>query len=435
MAETLRDVLLDKSTGDVGKDALEYLTSLTALAPSAIADTQPDHLANEAHLAMLSIHGLSKRSYKQLIGSALGHGTLQRSLPNIANRANELRTGVPRVVEEVSIFASTFGKSGHNERLANRKRALILARNVERSVDVMELPGLLSSALSVHPVNFSSALDIYGHIRRLQSLYPNSTLISGVSQQADDAIGQMAADLVHSLASPSIKLATSLRLVGWLRRVVPDIDIHLSAQHESQDMCISAVFLLCRIRTLCQTLEALAPLRDLADDERLNLERSKGIIPGSTWPSGHQSERYLKRYTEIFREQSFGIVSMFKAVFPSTSTTVQNDETTVIDDGLRPLQSPVVSFCLGLSDLLVKTISHYLPAVRDQISRDSILTQAMYCARSMGRLGADFGVLLADVESPQNSDSAEWIEVLRRHRLLAGRLESVIGSAREGLPG
>jgi hypothetical protein len=39
-------------------------------------------------------------------------------------------------------------------------------------------------------------------------------------------------------------------------------------------------------------------------------------------------------------------------------------------------------------------------------------------------LGADFGMLLATI------GEAHWVDVVKRHRMLAGRLESVIGDYR-----
>lgn len=74
--------------------------------------------------------------------------------------------------------------------------------------------------------------------------------------------------------------------------------------------------------------------------------------------------------------------------------------------------------------MLLETLRRYLPAVKDQTSRESILTQVLYCAGSLGRLGADFGMLLAVI------GVSEWVELVKRHRLLSGRLESVIGDYR-----
>ena len=97
-----------------------------------------------------------------------------------------------------------------------------------------------------------------------------------------------------------------------------------------------------------------------------------------------------------------------------------------------------------------------MPNVRDKASRESLLTQVLYCAGSLGRLGGDFTMLLATLEEEQNSDEEgaeetlktdiagkaedseqsataeilalpEWVEVTQKHRILAGRLELLAG--------
>ena len=73
----------------------------------------------------------------------------------------------------------------------------------------------------------------------------------------------------------------------------------------------------------------------------------------------------------------------------------------------------------------------YLPVVRDQASRDSLLTQVLYCAGSLGRLGGDFGLFLATLDVGGEAEE-EWVEVVKRHRALAGRLESMVGEQRKG---
>ena len=63
-----------------------------------------------------------------------------------------------------------------------------------------------------------------------------------------------------------------------------------------------------------------------------------------------------------------------------------------------------------------------------------MLTQVLYCAGSLGRLGGDFSFLLAELEESDDKeeeggsgDGGEWVEVMRKHRVLAGKLESLAG--------
>jgi len=79
-------------------------------------------------------------------------------------------------------------------------------------------------------------------------------------------------------------------------------------------------------------------------------------------------------------------------------------------------------------------VRKYLPNVRDRSSRDSLLTQVLYCAGSLGRLGGDFSMMLAFLgqgEEEDEHEGEEWVEVIRKHRVLAGRLELMVG-ARDG---
>lgn len=85
--------------------------------------------------------------------------------------------------------------------------------------------------------------------------------------------------------------------------------------------------------------------------------------------------------------------------------------------------------------MLEGTLRAYLPNVRDRSSRDSLLTQVLYCAGSLGRLGGDFSLMVAGLGDSEGEgedvEDGEWVEVIRKHRVLAGRLELMVG-AREG---
>jgi len=197
---------------------------------------------------------------------------------------------------------------------------------------------------------------------------------------------------------------------------------------------LGALFLVCRLANLESMLGALEPLRELADVESVKLmegggkeEKAKG-----RWEGGQQTERYLKRYIEIFREQSFAIISMYRSIFPPTTTTPL---VTGKEDPLEPLPSALGTFPLRLVAMLEDTLRRYLPNVRDRSSRDSLLTQVLYCAGSLGRLGGDFSLLLAflgnEDDEDEDDEDGDWVEVVRKHRVLAGRLELMVG-ARDG---
>jgi len=172
-------------------------------------------------------------------------------------------------------------------------------------------------------------------------------------------------------------------------------------------------------------LDALEPLRELADQEseqiRVTIPKQKDS--NGAWASGQQTERYLKRYIEIFREQSFAIISMYKSIFPSEEQVKGLSDGPKTAGFLLPMPSALSTFPLHLIELLSETLRLYLPNVRDKGSRESLLTQVLYCAGSLGRLGGDFSMVLASLVDTDEDGGEEWAEVIKKHRVLAGRLE------------
>ncbi|CAG9939461.1 unnamed protein product [Clonostachys rosea f. rosea IK726] len=412
MAESLHELLDPQRTVTDGA-ALKYLAHLADVPANALAASEPQQLTHTSHSVLLQIQALSKRSHKPLVASAASHSTLRQSLPALAQSAADLGQSVPRLDGQAEYFATTFGKAAESDTLARRKRALRMLQNSERLVDAMELPPLLNSAIRTTPVNYSSTLDLYTHIRRLASLYPSSPLVLSIMSEADIAIRQMAVDLISSLKAPSLKLAAALRTVGWLKRIAPDL-----ISDASPNDALPALYLVCRVATLLNQLEALDPLRELAEEERSRQGKSTQSNFG-----GQQTERYLKRYVEIFREHTFSIASVFKSVNASFDSPASHS---VDDESLMPLPSAISTLPLHLVEMLLETLRQHLPTVKEQAARESILTQVLYCSGSFGRLGADFGLLLSTI------GVSEWVDLVKRHRLLAGRLESVIGDYSRG---
>ncbi|KAI0404962.1 Dor1-like family-domain-containing protein [Xylaria palmicola] len=409
--------------------ALEYLTKLAAQPLSQLETIESQTLGHESHSLLLALQALSQRSHKTIISSAESHASLSRDLPALATSIADLKLVIPKLDDAAVRFSTTYHKSADNDLLRARKKALLLSQNVERVVDLLDLPTLLSSTIatssSSSTANYASALDLSSHIRRLHVLHPDSHLVSSVSQQADDAMQLMAKNLIASLRTPNLKLTSALRTISWLKRVIPDLSSSISANSSGSgdNGGLGALFLICRLSTLMNMLEALEPLRELADQERLRQQQSPPT--NSAWSSGQQTEKYLKRYIEIFREQSFAIVSMFKSVFPPQP--LREPSAPDAQDPLQPMPSMLSTFPLHLIEMLTDTLRIYLPTVRDQASRDTLLTQVLYCAGSLGRLGGDFGIMLASLDLGENLED-EWVEVVRRHRLMAGRLESIVGA-------
>ena len=392
-----------------------YLAQLSGLA-TATLDTEAASLAQTSQSLHVALQGLSKKSHDPIIRAVAQHDVLQTSLQSIGDKSAKLRSSISRIDSEVVRFSTAFNKSSQHGVIAKRRRDLLFLYNVERLVDVLDVPTLLLTAVTSGPASHSSALDLSGHIRRLHSLFPESALVSSVAEEADSHIHQLAFGLVLSLGTAGLKLASAIRTASLLRRLVPET--LPPATKDGQEKMLGTVFLLRRTSTLALMLDALEPLRNLADNEKSNTAAAEN---SASWSGGQHTERYLKRYVEVFREHSFAIITMFRSVFVPHAA-----EST---DPLQPVPPGLSTLVLHLVDMLLEPLDNYLPVIRDQSSRDSILTQVLYCAGSLGRLGGDFGLLLFGIGPRESEVEAEheWVEVARRHRFLTGRLESALG--------
>ncbi|MCJ1352536.1 MAG: hypothetical protein MMC33_002520 [Icmadophila ericetorum] len=434
------------------KDAIivKYLSRLSTLQLESLKTTEPQSLEQAHHSALLSLQSLCSRSSKALIVSTDHLAELKTSLPAIAKDVGRLRDAISTLDKEAVSFSSKYSRSGENEVLDRRKKALLLSRNVERLSDILDLPTLLSSTISSNSSSgmssttmYASALDLHSHIKRLHMLYQDSEILKSIYIQAEEVMREMTSNLIASLRAQNIKLAAGMRTVGWLRRIAPELEgLIEKSSANGKEGSLGALFLVCRLANFVSMLGALDPLRELADQETDRRLNDKNHIPSSNaWSGGQQTERFLKRYIEIFREQSFAIISMFRSIFPPADATADYDigaqfrslglksappeRTKPDDDPMQPLPSALSTFPLHLVGLLSSTLRQYLPNVRDKSSRESLLTQVLYCANSLGRLGGDFSIALAGLGLDDSSDDEdeEWIGVMKKHRMLAGRLE------------
>lgn len=439
-----------------------YLSRLSTLQIGALSNSEPQSLAQSAHTNTIALQALSTKSSKALVTAADELKTLNTSIPRLFSDIEKLRAGIVGLDNGTTKFAEKYNRSAENEVLDKRKRALLMLRNVDRIFEVLDLPILLSSAIHTSAAqataagsNYASALDLHSHTKRLKQIYPDSRLVDSVSKQAEASMLEMKSSLVRSLKGQNVKLAAGMRTIGWLRRIAPELGENRKAGVNTREESYGALFLVCRLANLLTLLDSLDALRQLADGETERRLRSRKLSNGSQAVSGgQQTERYLKRYIEIFREQSFAIVSMFKSTFPSTEPGSVEElgiqlrslglkspipiQTSVNeDDPLQPLPSALATFPLHLVDLLSDTLQRYLPNVRDKASRESLLTQLLYCAGSLGRLGGDFSMILAELDEIDPDITTDWIAVMKKHRALAGRLESMAsGQVKEStIPG
>lgn len=474
-----------------------YLSRLVSLCLDDLTTTEPQSLAQAAQSNLVSIQALSSRSHRTTTTSSDHLSTLRSSLPQLASSVEAIRQSIPALDSKAVDFASSYNRSkddpsAGNALLNTRRESALLARQADKVQDILELPSLLSAAIasaasgttgstsSSGAANYTHALDLFAHIKRLQILYPDSQLVKSVLVDAEAAMKDMTANLISSLRGQTIRLAAAIRMIGWLRRVAPELatptairdsrdsrarpikhpassatTTSLSTQQEDEGH-FGALFLCARLCTFLYMTEALSPLRDLADQET-QMRKSKqdestnALKPTTTPPStataasrpvptrttsngapgtgysplhGQHTERYLKRYIEIFREQSFATVSMCRNIFSHDESEAQPGSAkgvgtqhhpykTRSDSHPQALDSPSLSltlppalqsFPLHLVEVLTATLKEYLPNVTDPAARESLLMQVLYAANSLGRLGADFSLMIALLEEDGNEE-------------------------------
>jgi hypothetical protein len=480
MADPLYELLIpyldakDTQSRPSPKDAVTntYLARLTTLPLAALTSSEQHSLSQSSQSTLRSLQALSKRSHKPIISSTDHLLQLRQTLPQLGRDAGTIQAELPKLETAAQKFSEKYSKSSENAILDRRRKAMLLSRNVDRVTDVLDLPTLLSTAISSSTAaaqattstassnaNYASALDLHAHIKRLHTLYPDSQLISSLTFQAEQEMKTMTANLINSLQSQGIKLAGAMRTIGWLRRVAPELDESWSTKQTSigsGEGSLGALFLVCRLACLESMLAALDPLRELADQE--TDRRLSGTAKGDAgWAVGQQTEKYMKKYLEIFREQSFAIISMYKSIFPSALPAPGSEETAPAvkpvthSNPLQPTPSALATFPLHLVEILFDTLRAYLPNVQDHSARDSLLTQVLYCAGSLGRLGGDFSMMIALLEEELKTElevdtdediegqeiEEEWVEVMKKHRVQASRLEllaSGVGAGRTSSP-
>ena len=417
MADPLLELILGKSTDTSHKtdsstvqSSNKYLSRLLSLRSIDLTTTEPESLKQSLQSTSLQTQALSSRSQRSITVSSDHLSNLQAHLPTLVSTSTNLKSTLPSLDDATSAFATTYSRTlDTDSAISSRKQSMLLSRQSEELQDILDLPSLLRTAITTATsgsTNYNQALDLLAHLNRLRVLYPDSQLILTVQSQANAAMKDMTQSLLTSLRAQTIRLPAAIRTIGWLKRVVPDLtgSTYLNTS-STEEGSLGAVFLTARLATFINMTDALSPLRDLADQETERRGKSSSV-------AGQQTERYLKRYIEIFREQAFATVQMFKNVFPAR-----------LED--QELPSAIAGFPFHLVSLLVEQLEMYLPNVVDASARESLLIQVLYAANSLGRLGADFSMMISLLDLPETDGEPEWYRVIKKHKVQAARLEAL----------
>ena len=134
-----------------------YLNRLTTLPVSSLTSTEPRSLSQTKHSLLLSLQALSKRSHTSIIDSSTHLSTLSTTLPALAQSTASLRDALPKLDDAAIHISETYNTRAENDLLDRRRKALLLSRNVDRLSDILDLPTLLSSAISTSNTTSTSS--------------------------------------------------------------------------------------------------------------------------------------------------------------------------------------------------------------------------------------------------------------------------------------
>ena len=135
------------------------------------------------------------------------------------------------------------------------------------------------------------------------------------------------------------------------------------------------------------------------------------------------------------REHLFAIFTQYRSIF-SEDYDFNTNKTNVSDvqtsGNLSPqgeslfTQNILPSFALNITDHILRTLQTHLPSIPydDRQTRQSLLTQLLYCAQSLARVGCDFtDVVIGTFFEGTDIKEEEWVwEVTSAHRQRMAKL-------------
>ena len=151
----------------------------------------------------------------------------------------------------------------------------------------------------------------------------------------------------------------------------------------------------------------------------------------------NDNAKYLKQYFELMREHLFAIFTQYRSIFSedyefNTNTNTNNKADDQAIGNLSPegellfTQNILPSFALNITDHILQTLQSHLPSIPydDRQTRQSLLTQLLYCAQSLARVGCDFtDVVIGTFFEGTDTKEEEWVwEVTSAHRQRMAKL-------------
>ncbi|BFZ55457.1 hypothetical protein PYCC9005_002498 [Savitreella phatthalungensis] len=387
---------LDISADDqVGRSYLSHLTSLSLF---QIGD-QTRLLDEELRETDDSLRALTVRERDSFTKSQAA--TVLDQLPELTQAVANAEARIPQLDT-----AATFDTARLQESTALRKRNAILARNERKVQDLLDIPGLVRTC--VLNGYYTEATSLAQQLDRIHARQPNSTTIASLVAQVKSHLDQMTLQLLQLMNTP-IKLSLAIKVVGLLSRQHNTGSGSTSSGAALSEDELHYLFLKGRYDALQDMFSGLEGLRDAPD-------------------------RYAKKYVEIFREQCFAILTQYRAVFdraavkdlassdtPDINVDDAQDDFTAFRHNLLPHFGQRI-----VADLLTM-LREFVPQLDGAAARANLLTQSLYAAQSLARVGCDFTPELVELFEKQEAEDLEAGKQIQAGYLVA----AVYSSQRE----
>lgn len=99
---------------------------------------------------------------------------------------------------------------------------------------------------------------------------------------------------------------------------------------------------------------------------------------------------------------------MYRNIFPDDEGRPSPEDKDSTSSTLSLSLPPALqSFPLHLVEIFMATLKEYLPNITDPAVRESLLMQVLYAANSLGRLGADFSLMIAMLYEDEDDEEED----------------------------
>jgi hypothetical protein len=331
-----------------------YLNRLSQMGVMGVSG-EPDRLMAESALVRSQMDELAFVDFEKFTSGARGVAYVREGLVELQESAESVSEAIPRLSSACRDFLT-------------RVRGIAKSRKVHHKtlwqhanmVELLELSQLMDAC--VKNFFYDEALEIQNHALRLANLHHDIPVIRMIAEEIKASTMGMQRQL-HLLLSGTVNLPSSLRIVGFLRRLGLYSDFELRI-----------VYLQCRSAFL---------------DQRL------AIIPT------HQTFNFLTKVIDTTRALLSEITTQYRAIFEQDedSLLIPNPSDTTSTGSMRAEENASVLQCWLFHQIetFIKTLQAHLPLLQDGTSLSNLLSQCMYFGLSMGRLGADFRHLLSPI--------------------------------------